>query len=118
MTKTLDDFYIELQDWLDAGMPNGGYGDKAQPFCRNFALCAQLAYWTTERNIFGDLYHALDDEQARRFIEAYDCEAAPFTSTVTAMFSEAREGRAYQNPKRLAYIAEQAKLAKERRDAS
>ena len=92
--KTLKQFYIEMQAWIDAGCP------EHEAFRDYRALCSALTHWTESSSLV--------DEIISSFAAAGLSPNYPFNSSLRDFENENDHNKIYQNPARLAWIKEHA----------
>lgn len=100
MREELKQFYQEIQEWVDAGMP------PHDDFCRECGLCANLYEWADHR--YGsDTVDALYDAQRAMFREEGLDKDFPFDTEESYNLAWAHETM-YRNTKRIDWIKEHA----------
>lgn len=106
----LDQFYIELQAWID-----GGCGEH-RAFSRRAGLCANLNDWCLSQSLSDDVWDEVSGALADSFDEAELHDVYPFNSRGFVDYASERSVEAvYTNPARLAWIKEHAEAALARR---
>lgn len=115
-TEILDQFYIELHDWLQLKPPH-------DIFHPRHAICGTLRDWLLATSPYSTYHYRSRDEicKAARYEfnlwlpEQKECSTLPFNESLMQYRKEAGNCSVYKNPARLAWIEhryEQAMIRK------
>lgn len=105
MSPELKQFYVEIQQWIDAGCPANG------TFNHRFGLCTNVDLYAQDYRII-----KIASEQRNLFIAAFDDYSFPFYEKNEAgthgdeYFIEKSNDALYKNPQRLAWIKQHAEM--------
>lgn len=101
MSPELKSFYVAMQEWIDAGCPEGNQ----YRFILQVGLCTNLINFTlvTEEGYKEDTL----EEMRQQFHEAGLDRDLPFNENISYLF-ERDKGIMYKNPQRLAWIKQHA----------
>lgn len=102
----LDQFYVELQAWIDGGC------SEHRIFRRNQPICDQLIDWEERYPDTVGIWELARDQMAGAGLSTY----SPFDDS-DALDAAMDMGTIYENPARLAWIKEHAEAALARRAA-
>lgn len=102
--KKLKKFYQELAVWINAGMP------EHKVFRKSYALCFQLCNWSGDLPWYQEIFYN-SSKIGLCQLELFGHDPFPFGSL--AYVEERAAGNHYTNEARLAFIFEQAEVARE-----